>query len=106
MVWDGYADIVVKLRVDPHERLRPQHTTPRAETQAVGLTGTGVRILSDDHYLRVFTPSELERAEDVVVRRVDGIGKGRAFLLDIRPKLFPVPLGELGLEQSTPVGPA
>jgi len=89
-----------------HERLWPPHTTRHTEAQPVGLTGTVVRILFDDHYLRVFAPSELERAEDLVVRRVDGIGKGRTLFLDKRRELFPVPVRELVLEQSTPVGPA
>lgn len=106
MIWDRYDDIGAKIRVDPHERLWPSHTTWHTEAQPVGLTGTVVRILSDDHYPRVFAPSELERAEDLIIRRVDGIGKGRTPFLDKRRELFPVPVRELVLEQSTPVRPA
>ena len=106
MVWGRHVNIGAKLRVDPHERLWPPHATRHTEAQPVGLTGTVVRILSDDHYPRVFAPSELEGAEDLVVRRVDGIGKGRTLLLDKRREVFPVLVRELVLEQSTPVGPA
>ena len=64
------AEIVVKFLVHVLQRRRDPHAAPHREAQPVRLAGPVVRILPEQHDLRVGIRGEMQRSEHFIVGRV------------------------------------
>ena len=67
----GTAEIVLKLLVDVAERARKFHSGIDRETQTVGLSESGIRVLTEDHDLYVVERTGVKGREYLSGRRKD-----------------------------------
>ena len=98
---EGTPEVVVQLLVHVAQRRRYGDTTTHGETQTVGLARAVIRILAEDDHLGVGVRREVQRGEDVVVRR-----EHRApvtFLTDEVLQGSPVRLFELVTQHGVPI---
>ena len=87
--------------MDVGERGRDPDTTLHREAQSVGLARPVVRILSEDQHACVGVRRQVERGEDLIVRRVHRVAL--ALLGDERLQLLPVGLVELAAQDRVPI---
>ena len=103
MVGRRDTDVALQLLVDVDQRRRDGHASAHGEAQPVGLARSVVRVLAEDHHLRLGVRREVERGEHLVVGRVHRVVL--ALGGDERLQVGPVRLGELAPQDRVPVRP-
>src|SRR4051812_1497406 len=96
------AEVAAQLGVDVDERRRYGDAVLHREAQAVRLARPVVRVLTEEHHASGLERRQVQRSEDLIWRRVDGVTltlRGDELL-----ELAPVRLVELGAEHRIPVG--
>jgi len=102
VIGSRHAQILTQFPIDVHERRWLPYALADGEGQAVRLASAVVRILAEDHHLRLGARRETQRGENLVVRWVNAVTA--TFGLDEPLELGPVRFLELMLEQWIPVG--
>ena len=101
VIWDLASDILVQLFVDIPQRRGSLDSGPDTEAQAMGLSGSMIRVLAQQKNTHLVIGRQLKCREDILFRRID---RPLAPLLrDKVLQLWPVRFFEFAAQRRQPI---